>query len=77
MSLTAVKMLLDLGLDVNAADDQGATALHGAAARGANDIIRLLVEQGRASRREDQAARAAADRRQRAAAEHSAEDAAR
>ena len=46
LSLTAVQMLLDLGLEVNAADDQGATALHGAAARGANDIIKLLVSKG-------------------------------
>jgi len=46
LSLTAVKLLLDKGLDVNALDDQGATALHGAASRGANDIIRLLVDKG-------------------------------
>jgi ankyrin repeat protein len=46
MSLTAVGMLLDLGVDVNAADDQGATALHGAASRGANDVIKLLVAKG-------------------------------
>ena len=46
LSLTAVKMLIDQGLDVNAVDDQGATALHGAAARGANDIVRLLVGKG-------------------------------
>ena len=46
MSVTAVTMLLELGLDVNAADDQGTTALHGAASRGANDVIRLLVKKG-------------------------------
>ena len=46
MSLAAVNMLLERGLDVNAVDDQGATALHGAASRGANEIIRLLVGKG-------------------------------
>jgi ankyrin repeat protein len=46
MSLEAVDLLLDRGLDVNAVDDQGATALHGAASRGANEIIRLLVSKG-------------------------------
>ena len=45
-SLEAVTLLLDRGLDVNAVDNQGATALHGAASRGANDIIRLLVGKG-------------------------------
>ena len=46
MSVAAVNILLDLGADVNAADDQGATALHGAASRGANDIIKILVAKG-------------------------------
>lgn len=45
-SLEAIGILLDRGLDVNAVDNQGATALHGAASRGANDIIRLLVSRG-------------------------------
>jgi len=46
LSLAAVNMLLDLGLDVNAVDDQGATALHGAASRGANEVVKLLVSKG-------------------------------
>jgi ankyrin repeat protein len=46
LSLAAVNLLLERGLDVNAVDDQGATALHGAASRGANDVIRLLVGKG-------------------------------
>jgi len=45
-SLSAVKLVLDLGADVNAVDDNGNTALHGAAFTGANSVVRLLVEKG-------------------------------
>ena len=45
-NLEAVKMCLDLGLDVNAADGDGRTALHGAAHKGRNDVIQLLVDHG-------------------------------
>jgi ankyrin repeat protein len=45
-SLEAVTLLIDLGLDVNRADGAGYTALHGAASRGANEIVRLLVANG-------------------------------
>jgi uncharacterized protein len=45
-SIAAVKLLLELGLDVNAQNDGGLTALHGAAHRAALDEIRLLVEHG-------------------------------
>ena len=45
-AVEAVTLLLGLGLDVNAADNQGFTAMHGAASRGANDVIRLLVSRG-------------------------------
>jgi ankyrin repeat protein len=45
-SLEAVKMCLDLGIDPNVADDQGRTALHGAAHKGRTDVIQLLVDHG-------------------------------
>lgn len=45
-ALEALRLTLELGGDVNAADDFGFTALHGAAIRGANSIVRFLVERG-------------------------------
>jgi ankyrin repeat protein len=45
-SLEAVKMCLDFGIDPNVADDQGRTALHGAAHKGRTDVIQLLVDRG-------------------------------
>ena len=44
--LEAIQLCLDHGADVNAANSMGLTALLGAANRGANDIIRLLAENG-------------------------------
>jgi ankyrin repeat protein len=45
-ALQAVKMLVELGNDVNATNDRGETALHGAAYRGSNSIVQFLVEKG-------------------------------
>ena len=45
-ALEALEVALALGGDVNAANDDGDTPLHGAAWRGANDIILRLVEEG-------------------------------
>jgi uncharacterized protein len=45
-SVEAVKMCLDLGIDPNAVDDQGRTALHGAAHKGRTEVIQLLVDHG-------------------------------
>ena len=44
--LQAVKLCLELGADVNATNSMGLTAVIGAANRGSNDIIKLLVEKG-------------------------------
>jgi ankyrin repeat protein len=45
-NLDAVKMCLDLGIDPNAADVEGRTALHGAAHKGRNDVVKLLADRG-------------------------------
>ena len=42
----AVTLLLDAGADVHAADEAGNTALHGAANRGANSVVELLLAHG-------------------------------
>jgi ankyrin repeat protein len=44
--LEAAKLCLDLGNDVNAVNSQGFTAMHGAANRGFDDMIRLLAAAG-------------------------------
>jgi ankyrin repeat protein len=46
MAVDAVRYCLDLGLDVNTRDVTGYTALAGAAWRGDNQLIELLVEKG-------------------------------
>jgi len=45
-ALEAVKLMLMLGDNINAANSIGRTALHGAAGIGANTIIQFLVEHG-------------------------------
>jgi ankyrin repeat protein len=45
-TLAAVRMLLDLGLDPNAQADTGRVALHGAAHKGATEVVQLLVDRG-------------------------------
>ena len=47
-ALAAVELAWELGNDVNAADTNGDTALHGAIHRGAGNIVRFLVEKGAA-----------------------------
>ena len=42
----AMKMLLDLGLDPNHANNEGRTALMGAAMKGHPDVIQMLVDRG-------------------------------
>ena len=42
----AVKMLIDLGLDVNLQADTGRTAMHGAAHKGRSDVVQILFDRG-------------------------------
>jgi ankyrin repeat protein len=42
----AVTMLLDAGADINAVNEGDFTALHGAAFRGLNEVIKILVDRG-------------------------------
>lgn len=44
--IAAIRICLEHGADVNAANSMGLTALLGAVNKGANDIIRVLVEEG-------------------------------
>lgn len=45
-ALEAVRLAAELGGDVNATNDYGYTALHGAAHRGSPDLVRFLVGKG-------------------------------
>jgi ankyrin len=45
-TLEAVRMLLDLGLDPNDQAATGRVALHGAAHKGATEVVQLLVDRG-------------------------------
>jgi uncharacterized protein len=42
----ALKLCLEWGGDVNAVNDEGYTALHGASFRGANEVVQFLVDHG-------------------------------
>jgi ankyrin repeat protein len=42
----ALKLCLQWGGDVNAVNDEGYTALHGASFRGANEVVQFLVDHG-------------------------------
>ena len=44
--LQAVQLCLELGVDVNAVNQMGLAAVHGAANRGSDDIIELLARRG-------------------------------
>jgi uncharacterized protein len=42
----AIQICLDAGADVNAVNDDGYAALHGASFRGANEVVQFLVDHG-------------------------------
>jgi ankyrin repeat protein len=59
--LEAVQLCHSLGMDVNQANSMGITALHGAANRGSDDIIRFLVDKGADLTAQDNEHRSALD----------------
>jgi ankyrin repeat protein len=45
-NLEAIKLLIDLGLDPNHANNDGRTPLMGAALKGRNEVVQFLVDKG-------------------------------
>ncbi|PWU06632.1 MAG: hypothetical protein C5B51_11720 [Terriglobia bacterium] len=45
-AIEAIKLCLEAGLDINATDNRGQTALHGAALKGFDQVIRFLADHG-------------------------------
>jgi ankyrin repeat protein len=45
-AMEAVRLLLELGADVNAVDENGETAMHGAAYQSRAELVELLVDRG-------------------------------
>jgi len=45
-AIASIKLFLAAGVDVNAADNQGDTALHGAAQKGTDQVVQFLVDHG-------------------------------
>jgi len=45
-AISSIQLCLDAGADVNAADNQGDTALHGAAQKGWDRVVQFLVDHG-------------------------------
>jgi uncharacterized protein len=45
-AIASLKLCLDAGVDVNAADTQGQTALHGAAQKGWDQVVQFLADHG-------------------------------
>jgi uncharacterized protein len=60
-AIEAIKLCLDRGLDINAASDTGETALHGAAGRGADQVIAFLASHGADINAKDKKGRTALD----------------
>jgi uncharacterized protein len=59
--LEAVRICYDAGVDVNAANSKGIRAIHGAANRGSDAIVKFLVEHGADIRAKDSEGRTPLD----------------
>ncbi len=53
-SIEAIKVCLDAGVDINAVDGRGQTALYGAALQGYDDIVKFLLSKGADPKIKDQ-----------------------
>jgi ankyrin repeat protein len=60
-ALEAIKICIEQGVDVNAANDKGETALHGAATSGRDQVVAYLVEKGAKLDMKDKEGRTALD----------------
>jgi len=60
-AIASIKLCLDAGADVNAADNQGDTALHGAAQKGWDQVVQFLVDHGAELDLKDKKGRTALD----------------
>src|SRR5205823_1399471 len=45
-AIEAIKLCLDAGLDINAADSSGKTAMYGAALQGFDQVVQFLADHG-------------------------------
>jgi ankyrin repeat protein len=60
-AIESIKLLLAAGTDINAANSQGQTALHGAAEKGSDQIVKFLAENGAKLDLKDKQGRTALD----------------
>jgi ankyrin repeat protein len=60
-SIGVIRLLLGAGMDINAKNNRGETALHGAAVRGADAVVKFLVENGAALDAKDRSNRTPLD----------------
>jgi ankyrin repeat protein len=60
-AIEAIKVLLDAGVDINAPDGRGQTALYGAALQGYDEVVKFLLSKGADAKIKDQRGTTALD----------------